>query len=49
MHTVIRIGELNLDVGNRFWHVDLKITSENDQLLNALIERMRQEISNSTG
>jgi tetratricopeptide (TPR) repeat protein len=45
MHTVFRIGDIKQsNINNRVWHVHLTLTSDSDQQLNSLIERMRVEI-----
>ena len=51
MHTVFRIGEIKRidDPSNRLWTVQLTLTSDNDPQLNALIQRMREEIRGSKG
>ncbi|CAF3468988.1 unnamed protein product, partial [Rotaria sp. Silwood2] len=49
MHTVFRVGAIKkLDDTNRLWRVQLKMTTDNDQLLNVLTERMRQETQGSS-
>jgi tetratricopeptide (TPR) repeat protein len=51
MHTVFRIGEMKLtdDKSNRLWEVELTLTSDNDQQLNALTRRMREETQGTKG
>ena len=51
MHTVFRIGEITRidDQSNRLWTVQLTLTSDNDQQLNALTQRMREETRGSKG
>ncbi|CAF2258742.1 unnamed protein product [Rotaria magnacalcarata] len=50
MHTVFRIGEIK-QIGNneRLWQVNLKLTADDDELLGALTERMREETRGPTG
>jgi hypothetical protein len=44
MHSIFRIGEIKqIDNNSRLWQVDLTLTSDNDPLLDALIECMREE------
>jgi len=50
MHTVFRIGEIKkFDNSNRLWEAKLTLTNDNDPLLNALTERMREETERSNG
>jgi tetratricopeptide (TPR) repeat protein len=50
MHSVFRIGRVEqLDASKRLWQVDLTLTSENDQQLRALTERMQEETRGPTG
>jgi tetratricopeptide (TPR) repeat protein len=45
MHTVFRIREIkSMGENNRLWQVDLTLSSDNDQELRALTERMHVEI-----
>ena len=48
MQTIFRINDINFDDGDKVWHIHLKLTSENDDQLNKLIERMRVEIQGPT-
>ncbi|CAF1356423.1 unnamed protein product [Rotaria sordida] len=44
MHSIFRIGQMKqIDGNNRFWQVDLTLTSDNDLELHALTEHMRKE------
>ncbi|CAF3579219.1 unnamed protein product [Rotaria socialis] len=44
MHTVFRIGEVRpLDDANRFWQVELNLTSDDDEQLRILTNRIRIE------
>ncbi|CAF4261641.1 unnamed protein product [Rotaria sordida] len=50
MHTVFRIREIRkLDNKSPLYQVDLKLTSDDDQQLRRLTDRIRQETSGSTG
>ncbi|CAF4259533.1 unnamed protein product, partial [Rotaria sordida] len=50
MHTIFRIGEVRkLDDNRALYQVDLKLTSDDDQQLRQLADRIRQETSGSTG
>ncbi|CAF4356724.1 unnamed protein product, partial [Rotaria sordida] len=50
MHTVFRIGEVRqLDKENPLYQVDLKLTSDDDQQLRQLTDRIREESSGGTG
>jgi tetratricopeptide (TPR) repeat protein len=44
MQSIFRIGNINETNNNRLWRVHLTMTSDSDQQLNKLIERMREEI-----
>ncbi|CAF2052373.1 unnamed protein product [Rotaria magnacalcarata] len=44
MPTVFHIDNISIDKSKRFWHVHLTSTSDNDQQLHHLTERMREEI-----
>jgi tetratricopeptide (TPR) repeat protein len=49
MHTIFRIGDIKQDNNEvRLWHVPLTLTSDSDQQLNQLLERMRVEIGGSS-
>jgi uncharacterized protein HemY len=49
MHTIFRIEGINqIDNDNRLWCVKLTLTNDNNQQLNVLTERMRQETDGST-
>ena len=46
MHTVFRIRTIRQDNDEiRLWHVQLEQTSDNDPLLNGVLDRMRKEIA----
>ncbi len=46
MHTIFRIGEINkIKNDNQLHQVTLKLTSDNYQQLQTLIERIREETS----
>ena len=50
MHTVFRIGEMKkLKENDRFWQVELQLTSDDDQQLRWLTDRIRQETGGSNG
>ncbi|CAF3864337.1 unnamed protein product [Rotaria sp. Silwood1] len=50
MHTVFRIGDIRkLDNNRPLYQVDLKLTSDDDQQLRQLTERIRQETAGGTG
>ncbi|CAF4271976.1 unnamed protein product, partial [Rotaria sordida] len=50
MHTVFRIGEVRkLDKESPLYQVDLKLTSDDDQQLRRLTDRIREESSGGTG
>lgn len=48
MQTIFRINDIKYNDADAVWHVHLKLTSESDQQLNKLIERMRVEIQGPT-
>jgi tetratricopeptide (TPR) repeat protein len=49
MLTVFRIERIEQnDADDRIWNVDLTLTSDSDQQMNRLLERMRKEIEGST-
>ncbi|CAF2987441.1 unnamed protein product [Rotaria sp. Silwood2] len=49
-HTIFRIGDISeMDDSQQFWRVKLMLTGDNDDELNALTERMREEIQGLTG
>ncbi|CAF1434968.1 unnamed protein product [Rotaria sp. Silwood1] len=49
MHTVFRIDDVTkINGSDRLWQIDLKQTNDNDPQLNALTERIRQEIRGTT-
>jgi tetratricopeptide (TPR) repeat protein len=44
MHTIFRIGEMKkIDGSNRLWEVNLTLTTDTDQCLDVLTERIREE------
>jgi tetratricopeptide (TPR) repeat protein len=48
MHSIFRIGQVKqIDKEDRFWQVDLTLTSDIDPQLNALTERLREDTSSS--
>ncbi|CAF1462429.1 unnamed protein product, partial [Rotaria sp. Silwood1] len=50
MHTVFRIGEIRqIDQNRPVYEVDLKLTSDDDKQLQELTDRIRVEVSGSTG
>ena len=50
MHTIFRIGEINKVHDTKpIYRVELKLTSDDDEQLRALTERMREEIGGGTG
>lgn len=50
MHSVFRIGDIEMSEDNKnLWIVNLKMTEDNDPLLNALTEHLRQETHGTTG
>ncbi|CAF1202500.1 unnamed protein product, partial [Rotaria sordida] len=50
MHTVFRIGEVRkIDKKSPLYEVELKLTSDDDQQLHQLTDRIREESSGSTG
>ncbi|CAF1373570.1 unnamed protein product [Rotaria sordida] len=50
MHTVFRIGEVRkIDKKSPLYEVELKLTSDDDQQLRQLTDRIREESSGSTG
>jgi hypothetical protein len=48
MHTVFRIGEMK-QIEDRFWHVHLTLTGNDDEQLTRLTEYIREEIGGGTG
>lgn len=48
MQTIFRIGDFKYDDSDEVWHVYLKMTSNTDEQLNTLTERMRTEIQGPT-
>jgi tetratricopeptide (TPR) repeat protein len=48
MHTVFRIDDIKPSKTDRLWFVYLTLTSNNDQQLNRLSERLREEIKGSS-
>jgi tetratricopeptide (TPR) repeat protein len=48
MHTIFRIGEMK-EIEDRLWHVKLTWTSDDDQELKRLTERIRKETQRPTG
>jgi tetratricopeptide (TPR) repeat protein len=50
MHTIFRIGDIEqIGDNERLWRVKLTLTNDNDKELNALTERIRNELLGSTG
>ena len=49
-HTVFRINDINqIDNDKQLWKADIKLTADNDNELNALTKRMREETQGTTG
>jgi tetratricopeptide (TPR) repeat protein len=49
-HTIFRIGDISeMDDSKWLWRVKLMLTSDNDEELSALTERMREETQGLTG
>jgi tetratricopeptide (TPR) repeat protein len=48
MHTVFRIGGMK-QIENRFWQVNLQLTSDNDQQLTQLMKYTQEEIRGGSG
>jgi tetratricopeptide (TPR) repeat protein len=50
MHSIFRIGEINkMDDNKPLYQVDLRFTTDDDQQLQILTERIRKELSGETG
>ncbi|CAF1027911.1 unnamed protein product [Adineta steineri] len=50
MHTVFRVNAIKqMDNNNQLYQVELKLTSDDDQQLRSLTDRIREEASGSTG
>lgn len=51
MHTIFRIGKISQiePDNNRLWEVELTITNDNDQQLNELTQRLREDIQGAEG
>ncbi|CAF4154525.1 unnamed protein product, partial [Adineta steineri] len=50
MHTVFRVGAIRqMDNNNQLYQVELRLTSDDDQQLRLLTDRIREEASGSTG
>jgi Tfp pilus assembly protein PilF len=50
MHSVFRVGEIiKIDSSSPLYQVNLKLTSDNDQQLRALTERIRKEVAGERG
>ncbi|CAF4166554.1 unnamed protein product [Adineta steineri] len=50
MHTVFRVGEIKqMNNNNQLYQVELQLTSDDDQQLRLLTDRIREEASGSTG
>ena len=46
MHTIFRIGEIKqMNDTDRLWEVELTLTSDNDEQLNALTEKFREKLT----
>jgi tetratricopeptide (TPR) repeat protein len=48
MHAVFRIGKIE-QIIDRYWHIYLTLTKDNDKQLNILTEFIRRELGNGTG
>ncbi|CAF0878419.1 unnamed protein product [Adineta steineri] len=50
MHAVFRVGTIQqIDINNQLYQVELQLTSDNDQQLRILTDRIREEADNGTG
>ncbi len=50
MHSIFRIGSVKqIDKNDRLWQVELTLTSDNDQQLHSLTQRIREETNGLTG
>ncbi|CAF1218170.1 unnamed protein product [Adineta steineri] len=50
MHTVFRVGAIKvMDINNQLYQVELQLTSDDDQQLRVLTDRIRKEAEGSTG
>ncbi|CAF3776461.1 unnamed protein product [Adineta steineri] len=50
MHTVFRVGAVKvMDINNKVYQVELQLTSDDDQQLRVLTDRIRDEVGGSTG
>ncbi|CAF1156481.1 unnamed protein product [Adineta steineri] len=50
MHTVFRVGHIEkIDNNNQVYQVELELTSDDDQQLRLLTDRIREEVGDSTG
>ncbi|CAF0735996.1 unnamed protein product [Adineta steineri] len=50
MHTVFRVGAIKvMDINNQLYQVELQLTSDDDQQLRLLTDRIREEAGGSTG
>ncbi|CAF1415492.1 unnamed protein product [Adineta steineri] len=50
MHTVFRVGAIKqVDNENQLYQVELELTSDDDQQLRVLTDRIREEVGDSTG
>ncbi|CAF3723180.1 unnamed protein product [Adineta steineri] len=50
MHTVFRVGAIKLmDMNNQLYQVELELTSDDDQQLRLLTDRIREEAGDGTG
>ncbi|CAF1161747.1 unnamed protein product [Adineta steineri] len=50
MHTVFRVNAIKqMNKNNQLYHVELELTSDDDQQLRSLTDRIREEASGSTG
>ncbi|CAF0827533.1 unnamed protein product [Adineta steineri] len=50
MHTVFRVGTIQqMHINNQLYQVELQLTSDDDQQLRVLTDRIREEASGSTG
>ncbi|CAF1189124.1 unnamed protein product [Adineta steineri] len=50
MHTVFRVGAIKvMDINNQLYQVELKLTSDDDQQLRLLTDRIREEAGGDTG
>ena len=50
MHTIFRVGEISkMDNSNTLYQVELKLTSDNDEQLRTITDRIREEVAGRTG